>query len=445
MILAKGSDRLRTVDIIAKKKNGKSLSKEEIQFVIDGYVGGSIPDYQVSALLMAICFVGMTKDETVALTIAMANSGDTVDLSPIPGVKVDKHSTGGVGDTTTLIAAPLVAACGVPIAKMSGRGLGHTGGTVDKLEAIPGVDLARDTDELLRIVKQTGIAVVGQSKNLVPADKLLYALRDVTGTVNSMPLIASSIMSKKLASGCDAIVLDVKTGNGAFMKSQSDAKALAKEMVAIGKGANRETIAVITDMNQPLGMSIGNLIEVAEAVDALSGKLPLGTPLLSVSLTLAEHMLMLGKGAKNNEQAREMLIGALNSGAAKDKLRQMIEALGGEAAFVDDPYSYIHVKEKVELEAQSSGYISAVDTTKVGLAAGSLGAGRAKKSDVIDPSVGFVLKKRVGDAVVKGESLATLYINDEKKGQTAASILQSSYQISDTRPKPIPLIYDIEK
>ncbi|MBT3318875.1 MAG: pyrimidine-nucleoside phosphorylase [Clostridia bacterium] len=436
---------MRTVDIIAKKKNGESLSKPEIQFVIDGYVGGSIPDYQIAALLMAICFVGMNETETVALTIAMANSGDTVDLSPIPGVKVDKHSTGGVGDTTTLIAAPLVAACGVPIAKMSGRGLGHTGGTVDKLEAIPGVDLARDTDELLRIVKQTGIAVVGQSQNLVPADKLLYALRDVTSTVNSMPLIASSIMSKKLASGCDAIVLDVKTGNGAFMETKESAIALAKEMVAIGKGSGRETIAVITDMNQPLGMSIGNLIEVAEAVDALSGKLPLDTPLMSVSLTLAEHMLMLGGGARNNEQAREMLIGALKSGAAKDKLKHMIEALGGNTAFVDDPYSYIHVREKEELEAQSSGYISAVDTTKVGLAAGSLGAGRARKSDVIDPSVGFVLKKRVGDAVAKGESLATLYINDEMKGQTAASILLDSYQISDTKPEAIPLIYDIVK
>ncbi len=436
---------MRTVDIIAKKKNSKSLSKEEIQFVIDGYVGGNIPDYQVSALLMAICFVGMNETETVALTLAMANSGDTVDLSALPGVKVDKHSTGGVGDTTTLIAAPLVAACGVPIAKMSGRGLGHTGGTVDKLEAIPGVDLGRNTDELLRIVKQTGIAVVGQSENLVPADKLLYALRDVTGTVNSMPLIASSIMSKKLASGCDAIVLDVKTGNGAFMETKQSAVELAKEMVAIGKGAGRETIAVITDMNQPLGMSIGNLIEVAEAVDALSGKMSIDTPLLSVSLTLAEHMLMLGKGADSNEDAREKLLEACRSGAAKEKLRAMIEALGGDADFVDDPYSYIHVKKTMELPAEKSGFIIAVDTKKVGLAAGSLGAGRARKSDVIDPNVGFVLKKRVGDTVTKGESLATLYINDDKKGQTAASILLQSYQIGDTKPKAIPLIHDIEK
>lgn len=436
---------MRTVDIIAKKKNGKALSKEEIQFVIDGYVGGSIPDYQVSALLMAICFVGMNEAETVALTIAMANSGDTVDLSSLPGVKVDKHSTGGVGDTTTLIAAPLVAACGVPIAKMSGRGLGHTGGTVDKLEAIPGVNMQRDTFELLRIVKDIGIAVVGQSQNLVPADKLLYALRDVTSTVNSMPLIASSIMSKKLASGCDAIVLDVKTGNGAFMQTRKSAVALAKEMVAIGKGSNRETIAVITDMNQPLGMSIGNLIEVAEAVDALSGKMSIDTPLLHVSLTLAEHMLMLGKGARSNEEAREKLLDACRSGAGKEKLRAMIEALGGDAAFVDDPYSYIHVKRKMELPAEKSGFISAVDTTKVGLAAGSLGAGRAKKSDVIDPNVGFVLKKRVGDAVQKGESLATLYINDDAKGQTAAQLLLQSYQISDTQPAAIPLIHEIVK
>lgn len=436
---------MRTVDLIDKKKNGGELSHDEIHFLIDGYVKEEIPDYQISALMMAICFVGMSADETVALTLAMEKSGDTVDLSAIPGIKVDKHSTGGVGDTTTLIAAPLVAACGVPIAKMSGRGLGHTGGTVDKLEAIPGVDLQRDTEELKSIVKQTGIAVVGQSKDLVPADKLLYALRDVTATVDSMPLIASSIMSKKLASGSDAIVLDVKTGNGAFMKSLDDARELAKAMVSIGKGAGRETVAVISDMSQPLGMSIGNLVEVAEAVDALNGKLSLDNPLLKVSLTLAKQMLLLGKGADNEEQAEKMLIDALESGKAVAKLQEMITALGGAPDFTKDPYSYIHVKEKRELKAEKSGYVSSVDTTKVGLAAGSLGAGRAKKTDTIDPHVGFELKKRVGDYIERGETLALLYINDENKGKTAAQLLTQSYVISEEKPEDIPLIYGIEK
>ena len=436
---------IRTVDIIEKKKRGSELSHEDIHYIIDGYVKGEIPDYQISALLMAICFVGMSADETVALTLAMEKSGDTVDLSSIPGIKVDKHSTGGVGDTTTLIAAPLVAACGVPIAKMSGRGLGHTGGTVDKLESIPGVDMQRDTNELRSIVRKTGIAVVGQSQELVPADKLLYSLRDVTGTVDSMPLIASSIMSKKLASGSDAIVLDVKTGNGAFMKSLSDARELARAMVAIGKGAGRQTVAVISDMSQPLGMSIGNLIEVAEAVDSLSGKLSPATPLLQVSLTLAEHMLVLGKAAKNEEQAKEKLLDALKSGAGLEKLRKMIIALGGDPYYVDDPHSYIKVKSKTELTAQKSGYIGAVDTTKVGLAAGALGAGRTKKTDNIDPNVGFELKKRVGDKVEKGEFLALLYVNDEQKGKTAAQLLTESYTITDKKPKEIPLIHGIEK
>ena len=436
---------IRTVDIIEKKKNGGELSHEEIHFIIDGYVKGEIPDYQISALLMAICFVGMSADETVALTLAMEKSGDTVDLSSIPGIKVDKHSTGGVGDTTTLIAAPLVAACGVPIAKMSGRGLGHTGGTVDKLEAIPGVNMQRDTDELRSIVRKTGIAVVGQSQELVPADKLLYSLRDVTGTVDSMPLIASSIMSKKLASGSDAIVLDVKTGNGAFMKSLDDAKTLAKAMVSIGKGAGRQTVAVISDMNQPLGMAIGNLLEVAEAVDALSGRLSIGTPLVKVSMTLAKHMLILGKGANSEDEAEAKLNEALDSGRAVSKLSEMIAALGGDANFTKDPHSYIHVKKKVELKALKSGYISSVDTTKVGLAAGSLGAGRAKKTDTIDPHVGFILKKRIGDKVEKGESIATLYINDEKKGGIAAQLLTESYEIDATQTKAPPLIYCVEK
>lgn len=436
---------LRTVDIIEKKKNYGALNKEEIHFIIDGYIRGTIPDYQISALMMAICFVGMTARETVDLTIAMANSGDTVDLSSIPGIKVDKHSTGGVGDTTTLIAAPLVAACGVPIAKMSGRGLGHTGGTVDKLEAIPGVDLGRDTDELKSIVNKTGIAVVGQSKELVPADKLLYALRDVTSTVDSMPLIASSIMSKKLASGSDAIVLDVKTGNGAFMKSLDDANELAEAMVSIGNGAGRDTVAVISDMSQPLGMGIGNLVEVAEAVDALTGKLSADAPLVQVSLALAENMLMLGKGVQTHEQAKQMLDSALESGAGVEKLREMIIALGGDAKYVDDPYSYIHVKSMYDLPATRSGYISSVDTTKVGMAAGTLGAGRAKKSDVIDPSVGFELKKRVGDYIEKGETLATLYINNDEKGKEAAKLLTESYTIKESAPDSIPLIYGIKK
>ena len=432
---------MRIVDIIEKKKNGNSLDDEEIAFFIEGFVKGEIPDYQASALLMAICLKGMLPKETAALTIAMANSGKVVNLSAIPGIKVDKHSTGGVGDTTTLITLPLAASCGVPIAKMSGRGLGHTGGTIDKLEAIPGVNVSRGIDDFIEIVKSIGLAVNGQTGDLVPADRLMYALRDVTATVNSIPLIASSIMSKKIASGCDAIVLDVKTGNGAFMGTVEDSFELARTMVAIGKAAYRETIAIITDMNQPLGLAVGNLLEVCEAIEALSGKIKYDEPLMQVSLLLAEHMLILGKVADNHDIARTMLIKALESGAAIRKLGELICAVGGDITFIEDPHSFINAKYVIKLYSPQSGYINTIQTNDLGVAAQILGAGRSKKTDKIDPNVGFVLCKRIGEWVNKGDPIASIYANDKNLYMEASEIIINAIGISNTIPMHSPIIY----
>lgn len=434
---------MRMVDLIAKKRNGGALSGAEINYIIDGFVTGSIPDYQMSAWMMAVLFRGMTEEETADLTMAMTRSGDMADLSSIPGIKVDKHSTGGVGDTTTLIAAPLVAACGGTVAKMSGRGLAHSGGTLDKLESIPGVNISRSIEDFIRIVRKTGVCVVGQTGDLAPADKLMYALRDVTGTVESIPLIASSIMSKKIAAGADAVVLDVKMGGGAFMHTLEEARELARAMVRIGGRVGLKTAAVITDMNQPLGMAVGNGLEVKEAVEALSGCVPEGDPLYEVSMLLAENMLVLSGAAEGLTQARKKLKAALDSGDGLEKLMQMVTALGGDAAYLKDPRRLVQVRFKEPLLARSGGYVTSVDAEKIGLAAQVLGAGREKKTDVIDPNVGVVMKKRLGDSVSAGEILAMLYANDAERLRQAEKILGGAVTVGSSQPQSSPMVYDI--
>ena len=433
---------MRAVDIILKKKGGLELTAEEIRFVVSGCVSGEVPDYQLAALLMAICFQGMSKAETAELTMAMEHSGDVVDLSAIPGIKVDKHSTGGVGDTTTLILAPLVAACGVPVAKMSGRGLGHTGGTLDKLESAKGVHVDMDTETFINTVKATNIAVVGQSADLVPADKALYALRDVTGTVDSIPLIASSIMSKKLAAGSDAIVLDVKTGSGAFMRDPKQAMALARVMVDIGDSVGRRTVALITDMSQPLGHAVGNALELREAILALRGEIPEDDPLMEVALALGERMLILGKAAKDGEEANRKLLDAKRSGAGLKKLRELLVALGGDGTCCDSPDALLGAKLIKPVTAGKAGFIEAMDTFAIGEASLLLGAGRSKKTDKIDPEVGLIMKVRLGDSVEKGSELAVIYANDLKKCKAAESALKSAITIGKNAPQTLPpLIY----
>jgi pyrimidine-nucleoside phosphorylase len=402
-------------------------------------VNGSIPDYQASALLMAICFNGMDGRETADLTIAMANSGETIDLSPIKGIKVDKHSTGGVGDTTTLIVAPLVAACGVPVAKMSGRGLGHTGGTLDKLESIPGFRISLSMEEFIHSVQKVGLAVISQNKNLVPADKLLYALRDVTGTVDSIPLIASSIMSKKLAAGSDAIVLDVKTGSGAFMQSVEDSFALAREMVEIGTRAGRKMTAVVTDMDQPLGMAIGNALEVKEAIEVLQNTQE--GPLREVSICLAAHMLLTADACTTLEDGCRMAEEALRSGRGLAKLGDMIGQQGGDVRVLEDLSLLPSADEVIPVKADTEGYIAAIDTQKVGLSSLLLGAGRSKKDDIIDPGVGLVMQKRIGDQVGKGDTLAEFYVNKKAGFQEAADTFLNAIKISKEKPEPKPLIF----
>jgi pyrimidine-nucleoside phosphorylase len=439
---AEGGNNMRAVDIILKKRYGHELTAEEIRFVVSGCVTGEIPDYQLSALLMAICFQGMSRAEIANLTTAMEHSGDVVDLSQIPGIKVDKHSTGGVGDTTTLILAPLVAACGVPVAKMSGRGLGHTGGTLDKLESVAGVRVDMDTETFIQTVNRTGIAVIGQSENLVPADKILYALRDVTGTVDSIPLIASSIMSKKLAAGSDAIVLDVKTGSGAFMKDPKDAMALAKVMVEIGDSVGRRTVALITDMSQPLGRAVGNALELREAILALKGEIPEDDNLMKVALALGERMLLLGGAAKSAPEAREKLLQAKYSGAGLEKLRQLLVALGGNGRCCDAPDDLLTARHAIPLKAEEVGYVLAMDTLSIGEASLLLGAGRNKKTDAIDPAVGIVVHVRLGDRVETGDSIATVYANDEAKANSAIQLLREAIEIGQEAPKELPpLIY----
>ncbi|MBJ7945524.1 pyrimidine-nucleoside phosphorylase [Bacillus cereus group sp. N24] len=414
---------MRMVDLIAKKRDGQALTTEEINFIVEGYTNGDIPDYQVSSLAMAIFFQDMNDQERADLTMAMVNSGDTIDLSAIEGVKVDKHSTGGVGDTTTLVLGPLVAALGVPVAKMSGRGLGHTGGTIDKLEAVPGFHVEIENDEFMRLVNENKIAVIGQSGNLTPADKKLYALRDVTATVNSIPLIASSIMSKKIAAGADAIVLDVKTGAGAFMKTDEDAKRLAEAMVRIGNNVGRNTMAVISDMSQPLGEAIGNALEVQEAIDTLQGKGP--KDLEELCLTLGSQMVYLAGQASSLEDARERLIEVMNNGKALESFKTFLSAQGGDASVVDDPSKLPQAQFKIEVEAKEDGYVSEIVADEIGTAAMLLGAGRATKESEIDLAVGLMLRKKVGDSVKKGDSLVTIYANRENVEDVKAKIYEN--------------------
>lgn len=430
---------MRMLDIIAKKRDGHELTTKEIQFFVEGYTKGEIPDYQVSALMMAIYFKDMTERERADLTMAMVHSGETIDLSAIKGIKVDKHSTGGVGDTTTLVLAPLVAAVGVPVAKMSGRGLGHTGGTLDKFEAIPGFKIEIENQQFVDQVNRDKIAVIGQSGDLAPADKKLYALRDVTGTVESIPLIASSIMSKKIAAGADAIVLDVKTGAGAFMKTQEDAEQLAHAMVKIGNNVGRKTMAIISDMSQPLGYAIGNALEVKEAIDTLKGNGP--SDLHELVLTLGSQMVVLGEQAKTLEEAREKLLEVMKNGKAIEKFKVMIKDQGGDESVVDQPEKLPEAPYKIELPAKSAGFISKLVANEIGIAAMQLGAGRATKDDVVDFSVGIVLNKKVGDAIQEGESILTIHSNK----QSIEAIIEKLYhniEISD-HADPLPLIHSI--
>ncbi|AGF25671.1 MULTISPECIES: pyrimidine-nucleoside phosphorylase [Bacillus amyloliquefaciens group] len=424
---------MRMVDLIVKKQNGKELTTEEIQFFVKGYTDGSIPDYQASALAMAIYFQDMTDQERADLTMAMVNSGETIDLSAIEGIKVDKHSTGGVGDTTTLVLAPLVAALGVPVAKMSGRGLGHTGGTIDKLEAIEGFHVELSKDEFIKLVNRDKVAVIGQSGNLTPADKKLYALRDVTGTVNSIPLIASSIMSKKIAAGADAIVLDVKTGAGAFMKTDEDAVNLAKAMVRIGNNVGRQTMAVISDMSQPLGFAIGNALEVQEAIDTLRGEGP--EDLNELVLTLGSQMVVLAKKAETLEEARTKLQEVMKNGKALEKFKEFLSNQGGDASVVDEPSKLPQAAYKIDVPAKEAGVVSKIVADEIGVAAMLLGAGRATKEDEIDLAVGIMLRKKVGDNVEKGEPLVTLYANRENVDDVTAKVYDN-IRISEKAEAP---------
>ncbi|MBL4954069.1 pyrimidine-nucleoside phosphorylase [Neobacillus sp. OS1-32] len=430
---------MRMVDLIEKKRDGQELSTAEINFIISGYTDGSIPDYQMSALTMAIVFRGMTERERADLTMAMVRSGEQIDLSQIEGIKVDKHSTGGVGDTTTLVLGPLVAAVGVPIAKMSGRGLGHTGGTIDKLESIKGFHVEIDNAEFIELVNKNKIAVIGQSGNLTPADKKLYALRDVTATVESIPLIASSIMSKKIAAGADAIVLDVKTGAGAFMKTLKDSRELAHAMVRIGNAVGRKTMAVISDMSQPLGYAVGNALEVKEAIDTLKGEGP--ADLTELCLTLGSHMVYLAKKAASLAEARQALEKAINDGSALEKLKVFLSSQGGDATVVDHPEKLPQAKYTFELEAKANGYVADIVADEVGTAAMLLGAGRATKDSVIDLAVGLVLRKKIGDQVKIGESLCTIYSNAENVNEVKQKLYEN-IKITPEKVNPPTLIYE---
>ncbi|MEC0239670.1 pyrimidine-nucleoside phosphorylase [Paenibacillus dokdonensis] len=425
---------MRMVDLIEKKRDGGELTTEEINFIIEGYTKGDIPDYQVSALAMAIFFKDMTQRERADLTMAIVNSGDTIDLSEIEGVKVDKHSTGGVGDTTTLVLAPLVAALDIPVAKMSGRGLGHTGGTIDKLESIEGFHVEIEREEFVNLVNKHKIAVIGQTGNLTPADKKLYALRDVTGTVDSISLIASSIMSKKIAAGSDAIVLDVKTGAGAFMKTVEDAQELAHAMVSIGNNVGRKTMAVISDMSQPLGLAIGNSLEVKEAIDTLKGEGP--KDLEELCFALGRQMVFLANKANSLEEAEEMLKEVIRNGKALDKFKEFIQNQGGDPDVVDHPEKLPQAQYLIEVPAKEDGVIAEIVADEIGTAAMWLGAGRATKESEIDLAVGLMLNKKIGDSVQKGESLVTIHANRENVDDVMNKIYEN-IRIADKAEAPI--------
>jgi pyrimidine-nucleoside phosphorylase len=426
------------VDLILAKREGAALSKAEIRWIIDGYVKGTIPDYQVAALMMAIYFKGMDAEETLELVKAMIDSGDVIDLSSIHGIKVDKHSTGGVGDKTSIVLAPMVAATGIPVAKMSGRGLGHTGGTLDKLESFAGFQIEQEMDRFVEIVNEFGIAIIGQTANLVPADKKLYALRDVTGTVENLSLIAGSIMSKKLASGADAIVLDVKSGAGAFMKTDEDSFALARKMVEIGTQMGRKTVAVVSRMDEPLGDTIGNAIEIQEAIATLRGEGP--ADLLEVCLELGAEMVVLGGKAQDAASARALLLEGIHSGAALEKLRQMVRAQGGDASMVDHPERLPGASLQAELRAEQDGWVVGLDALEIGHSAMLLGAGRETKDSDIDLGAGIRLHAKIGTAVQKGSLLATLYANDPQKLANGLASIACAFVIKNEKVQAPALI-----
>ncbi len=431
---------MRMVDLIQKKKLGKALDRAEINFMIQGYTRGEIPDYQISAFLMAVYFQGMNKAETAELTLAIVNSGDTVDLSEVQGIKVDKHSTGGVGDKVSLLVIPLVASVGVPVAKMSGRGLGHTGGTIDKFEAIRGFKTNLSRREFINNVNQYKMAIVGQSENLTPADKMLYALRDVTATVDSIPLIASSVMSKKIAAGAEAILLDVKVGSGAFVKTLAEAQELAQTMVDIGKSLNRRTMAIITDMSQPLGREVGNANEVHEAIEALQGR---GEPdLIAVALTVAAHMTVLGGAYASFAEAYAALERKLSNGEALAKLKQLIAIQQGDPNLIEHSERLPQAKHHLEVKAVAAGYVTGINAEAIGVAAMLLGAGRKQKSDSIDYAAGLTLVKKVGDPVKLDDPLCILHTNLEESAE-AAAMAREAYSIESQEPKPLPYIYGI--
>ena len=431
---------MRMYDLILKKRNGEELSKEEINYFISEYTKGNIPDYQASALLMAIYFQKMKRRETVDLTMAMVNSGDILNLSKIQGIKVDKHSTGGVGDTTTLVLAPMVAALGIPVAKMSGRGLGHTGGTIDKLESFKGFSVNMPEDKFINNVNNIKIAVGAQTADLAPADKKLYALRDVTATVDNISLIASSIMSKKIAAGANAIVLDVKVGEGAFMKTP---KELAEEMVNIGKSVGRNTVAILSDMDQPLGYAIGNALEVKEAIDTLKGKGP--KDLLELCLTLGSNMVILAEKANTIEEAKKMLLNTIEKGLAIEKLKEFVKAQGGDYTLVDNTDKLPKAEYIIPVVCTKKGYINKIHAENIGIIASELGAGRTTKDSVIDLAVGIVLNKKRSDKVEKGDIIAYVHANDKRKGEEAAKNILNNYVIEEELKEELPLIYDIVK
>ena len=432
---------MRMYDLIIKKRNAQELSTEEIQYMIKEYTKGGIPDYQMSAFLMAVFFNKMTDRETVDLTMAIANSGDILDLSAIEGIKADKHSTGGVGDKTSLVLGPMVAALGVPVAKMSGRGLGHTGGTIDKLESFPGFSTAMSEEQFIKNVNTIKIAITGQTGNLAPADKKLYALRDVTATVDNLSLIASSIMSKKIAAGADVIVLDVKTGSGAFMKKEADAFALAKEMVKIGNGAGRKTVAIVSDMDQPLGFAVGNALEVIEAIDKLNGHGP--DELLELCVTLGTYMLIGTKKAENEDEARKMLLETIASKAALRKLAEFVEAQGGDKNAVYDTRLLPQASITEELVSDVDGYVEHIESDEIGVVSMLLGGGRENKESIIDLAVGIVLHKKVGDQVSKNEPIATIYANDPAKLEAAKKRFMGTYTYSKDPIEKKPFIKGI--
>ena len=426
---------MRMYDLIMKKKHGEALTDAEIRFLVDGYTGGDIPDYQMSAFLMAVCFQGMNETETLALTMAMAESGEMLDLSAIHGRKADKHSTGGVGDKTSLILGPMVASLGVPVAKMSGRGLGHTGGTIDKLESFPGFSVSISNERFVDNVNRMKLAIIGQTANLAPADKMLYALRDVTATVDQLSLIASSIMCKKLAAGSDVIVLDVKAGSGAFMKTYEDARKLAETMVKIGNGAGRKTYAVISDMNQPLGYAVGNILEVKEAIEALNGRAP--EDLSDACMTLASYMLLGAGRVSDIAEAKELLTESIASGAALKKLAEFVTAQGGDERYVYEPDRFPKASITYEVKAEAEGYVTTMNTEEIGLTSLILGGGRETKESKIDLTVGIVFRKKIGDKVAVGDTLAVLHANDEKKLAAAITRLKNAVTIKQEPCKPL--------